>query len=103
MVAFEAPDLDFWENECPSDCKFKQLKTVKLTDLCGAPHEMGLIKFLLANSPILEKMTIAPCIYDTEVKLEMLIELVSFRRASPLAVIKYLPGEDGIPVFISQE
>ncbi|KAK9676438.1 hypothetical protein RND81_11G077100 [Saponaria officinalis] len=103
MVAFEAPDVDFWEIECPSDCKFRQLKTVRMTDLCGAPHEMGLIKFLLENSPILEKMTIAPCIYITEVKLDMLVALVSFRRASPLAFIKFLPGEDGIPVFVGQE
>ncbi|XP_074296031.1 F-box/FBD/LRR-repeat protein At1g13570-like isoform X2 [Silene latifolia] len=103
MVAFEAPDLDFWETECPSDCKFKQLKTVRMTDLCGAPHEMRLIKFLLENSPVLGSMTIAPCIYITEVKLDMLIELVSFRRASSLATIKFLPGDDGIPVFIGQE
>ncbi|GAB4840208.1 hypothetical protein Ancab_020973 [Ancistrocladus abbreviatus] len=54
LVALEAPDLDFWESQCPSDCTFKCLKTVKLTDMCGVPHEMELIRFLLRNSPALK-------------------------------------------------
>lgn len=89
-LAIEAPDLDFWSTECPSDYIFKQLKFVKLTDMCGVPHEMGFIRFLLARSPMLELMAIAPCIYAMESQLKMLIELVRFQRASAHAEISFV-------------
>ncbi|XP_021755473.1 F-box/FBD/LRR-repeat protein At1g13570-like [Chenopodium quinoa] len=89
-VILDAPNLDFWGTECPPDCTFKQLKTVKMTDMYGVPHEMELIKFLLGNSPALEKMSIVPCIYVTELKVDMLVELVRLRRASPLAEIQFI-------------
>ncbi|XP_021718276.1 F-box/FBD/LRR-repeat protein At1g13570-like [Chenopodium quinoa] len=89
-VILEAPNLDFWEAECPPDCTFKQLKTVKMTDMYGVPHEMELIKILLGNSPALEKMSIVPCVYVTELKVDMLVELVRLRRASPLAEIQFI-------------
>lgn len=90
MVALEMPDLEFWENECPSYCTFKRLQTVKITDVCGVPHEMEFIKFLLEKSPALEKMSITPCMYVTEGRLDMLVELVRFRRASPLAELLFI-------------
>lgn len=90
MAAVEASDFDFWETECPSDCTLKQLKTVKITDLFGVRHEMEFIRFLLGNSPLLEKMSIAPCTYVTEGRVDMLVELVRFRRASPLAEILFV-------------
>lgn len=89
-VMLEAPNLDFWETECPSDYTFKQLKIVKMTDMCGVPHEMELIKFILGNSPVLKKLSIVPCIYVSEVKVDMLVELVRFRRASPQAEILFI-------------
>ncbi|KNA10132.1 hypothetical protein SOVF_147270 [Spinacia oleracea] len=88
-VTLEAPNVDFWETECPSGYTFKRLKTVKMTDMCGVPHEMELIKKLLGNSPVLEKLSIVPCIYVTELKVDMLVELVRLRRASPLAEILF--------------
>ncbi|KAA8532813.1 hypothetical protein F0562_033070 [Nyssa sinensis] len=89
-AAAEAPDLDFWEKECPSGCMFKQLKTVKMTDMFGIPHEMDFIKFLLGNSPVLEIMSVAPSVYVTEGRLNMLIELARFRRASAKAEIIFI-------------
>ncbi|CAO2828447.1 unnamed protein product [Amaranthus hypochondriacus] len=89
-VAQEASNLDFWETECPSDCKFNRLKIVKMTDMSGVPHEMELIKILLGNSPVLEKLSIAPCIYVSEFKVDLLVELVRFRRASPRAEIVFI-------------
>lgn len=86
-TATDAPDLNFWNKECPSNCTLRKLKVVKLTDLCGVPHEMELIKFLLGNSPVLETMGIIPCMYVVESQLKMLIELVKFRRASAQAEI----------------
>ncbi|GLU04839.1 hypothetical protein SLE2022_219680 [Rubroshorea leprosula] len=90
LAAMEAPDLDFWQKECPSDCTIKQLKVVKMTEMSGVPHEMEFIKFLLANSPLLESMTISPCICVMDEKLNMLIELLRFRRASAQAEILFI-------------
>ncbi|GMH01836.1 hypothetical protein Nepgr_003675 [Nepenthes gracilis] len=90
LAALEAPDLDFWDTECPSNCTFKRLQTVKMTDMCGVPHEMELIKFLLGNSPALEMMSITPCLYVTDARINMLIELLRFQRASPRAEIIFI-------------
>ncbi|GMP76904.1 hypothetical protein CsSME_00033377 [Camellia sinensis var. sinensis] len=87
-TATEAPDLDFWEKECPSDCTVSLLETVKMTDMSGVPHEMEFIKFLLRNSPMLETMSITPSVYYG--RLNMLIELVRFRRASAQAEIIFI-------------
>ncbi|GLT91707.1 hypothetical protein SLE2022_095830 [Rubroshorea leprosula] len=89
LPAIGAPDLDFWEKECPSDCTLKRLRDVKMTDMSGVPHEMEFIKFLLANSPVLESMTISPCVV-MDGKVHMLIELLRFRRASPQAEILFI-------------
>ncbi|KAF7808969.1 F-box/FBD/LRR-repeat protein [Senna tora] len=89
-TATDAPDLDFWRKECPSDCTLKKLKLVKLTDMCGVPHEMEFIKYLLGSSPVLETMSIMPCMYVMESQLKMLIELVKFRRASAQAEIIFV-------------
>ncbi|XP_023511542.1 F-box/FBD/LRR-repeat protein At1g13570-like [Cucurbita pepo subsp. pepo] len=90
VAASEAPDLDFWENECPSNCTFGKLKVVKTTDMSGVPHEMEFIKYLLRNCPVLETMSIRPCVYVTDRRLNMLIELLRFRRASPQAEILFI-------------
>ncbi|KAG8366513.1 hypothetical protein BUALT_Bualt17G0087800 [Buddleja alternifolia] len=88
--AVRGPDLQFWEEKFSLDCRLRQLKTVKLTDVSGVPHEMKFIKYLLQHSPCLEKMSITPSVYVTEGRLNMLIELVSFRRASPQASIVFI-------------
>lgn len=88
LAAIEAPDLCFWAKECPKDCTFQHLEIVKMTDMSGVPHELEFIKFLLANSPALETMSIAPCVYVMDGKFNiLLIELLRFRRASARAQI----------------
>ncbi|KAF5946913.1 hypothetical protein HYC85_017141 [Camellia sinensis] len=77
-TATKALDLDFWEKECPSDCTFSLLETVKMTDMSSVPHEMEFIKFLLRNSPMLETMSITTSVYVTDGRLHMWIELVRF-------------------------
>lgn len=91
--ATEAPDFDFWENECPCDCTFEQLKIVKMTDMSGVPHEMGFIEFLLGCSPVLEIMSISPSMYVTKGRLNLLIELLRFRRASAEAEIIFVQDQ----------
>ncbi|CAN1152114.1 F-box/FBD/LRR-repeat protein At1g13570 [Linum perenne] len=85
----EAPDFKFWDKECPRDFIFNQLSHVKITDMSGAPNEMEFIKFLLANSPALEVMSITPAACETETRMYMLIELLRFRRASHEAEISF--------------
>ncbi|KAK4371095.1 hypothetical protein RND71_010570 [Anisodus tanguticus] len=81
-------DLDFWEKDWPSDCIFSKLKIVHMTDFSGLPHEIAFIKFLLGHSPVHEQMIVAPTIYVTDKVVKMLIDLLTFRRASPLATVK---------------
>ncbi|XP_050221212.1 F-box/FBD/LRR-repeat protein At1g13570-like [Mercurialis annua] len=90
LAAVEAPDLDFWLKECPKNCTFEKLKGVKMTDMSGVPHEMEFIKFLLANSPVLETLSITPCVYVMDGRVNMLVELLKFRRASALAEILFI-------------
>ncbi|KAM1633193.1 hypothetical protein ACFXTN_010290 [Malus domestica] len=90
LAAIEASDLDFWEKQCPSDCTFRRLKVVKMTDMSGVPHEMEFMKFLLKKSPVLEMMSVTPCAYVLEGQLNMLIELARFKRASPEAEVIFI-------------
>lgn len=64
-----------------------------MTDMSGVPHEMGFIKFLLRNSPVLEIMSITPSVYVTEGRLNLLIELLRFKRASAEAEIIFVQDQ----------
>lgn len=75
------------------DGMFNKLKTVKLTDMSGMPHEMGFIEFILEHAPILEVMTIAPSSYTTDGRFNMLINLARFRRASAKAEVIFIQEE----------
>lgn len=89
-VSSEVLDLDFWENECPSGCALKCLRTVRMTDISGLLNEMRFIKFLLENSPILKIMSVTPSVYVIVQRgMQMVIELLEFQRVSPLARIKF--------------
>ncbi|GAA0176110.1 hypothetical protein LIER_29165 [Lithospermum erythrorhizon] len=88
--ATESYDPDFYENQFPADCKFKHLRTVKITDVTGMPLEMAFIKLLLGHSPALEVITITPSVYVADGKLNMLVSLLRFRRASSLAELIFI-------------
>ncbi|KAK1387375.1 FBD domain-containing protein [Heracleum sosnowskyi] len=90
IAASEASDLNFRETDCPTGCTLKRLKTVKISDLSGVPHEMEFLKFLLKNSPVFEVMSILPGIYVSCGKLHVVIELLRFRRASAKAEIIFI-------------
>ncbi|CAH9124170.1 unnamed protein product [Cuscuta epithymum] len=82
-------DLQIWEKWLPANCEFKKLKSVKMTDFFAMLHEMAFIKFLLAHSPVLESMTVTPSFCIADRQLKALIDLLSYRRASPLATIQF--------------
>lgn len=67
-----------------------QLRLVKIVGISGIKQELSFINFLLANSPVLEKMTVKPA--SMEGGMEMAKELLRFRRASSQAEIIYLDG-----------
>lgn len=70
----------------------KQLREVTIAGVTCLERELNFIKFVLANSPVLEKMTVKPAALDGswEMLRELMRELLSFRRASPRAKIIYL-------------
>ncbi|KAJ6320769.1 hypothetical protein OIU78_016042 [Salix suchowensis] len=67
---------------------FGQLRQVKIAGISGTRSELDCIKFLLSNSPVLEQMTVRPA--PNEGGLEMVKELLRFRRASTRAEVIYM-------------
>ncbi|KAG5542241.1 hypothetical protein RHGRI_021943 [Rhododendron griersonianum] len=78
---------NIWEEDY-YNCPFNQLRLVKVVGIFGVRCELDFINFLLANSPVLERMTVKPA--SNEIGWELLKELVRFRRASVRAEIIYL-------------
>ncbi|PSS17223.1 F-box/FBD/LRR-repeat protein, partial [Actinidia chinensis var. chinensis] len=70
------------------NCPFNQLRLVQVADIVGVRCEMNVIYFLLANSPVLERMTVRPAFNN--MRCELLEELVVFPRASARAEIIFL-------------
>ncbi|PSS17222.1 F-box/FBD/LRR-repeat protein [Actinidia chinensis var. chinensis] len=69
-------------------CPFNQLRLVQVADIVGVQCEMDFINFLLANSPVLERMTVRPAF--NYMRCELLEELELFPRASVRAEIIFL-------------
>ncbi|KAL5553565.1 hypothetical protein UlMin_040966 [Ulmus minor] len=89
----EADDLNLWEKESLLRCKFEKLRVVKMKDMCGFSHEMELIKFLLSRSSVLETMYVIPSVNVINGRMNILIELVRFRRASAQAEILFIKNK----------
>ncbi|XP_055828507.1 F-box/FBD/LRR-repeat protein At1g13570-like isoform X2 [Solanum dulcamara] len=76
-----------------SDVTFNHLKEVKLGCLSGTASELLLIKFLLAESPVLERMLIDRRYLDhqhLDTRLQIFAEISNFSRASPKAEVVYI-------------
>ncbi|XP_021284749.1 F-box/FBD/LRR-repeat protein At1g13570-like [Herrania umbratica] len=78
---------NFWEDDHWSSL-FAHLRLVKVSGISGVKSEMDFIKFLLSNSPVLERLTVKPASQDGE--WELMKELLRFRRASIYAEVIYL-------------
>lgn len=85
-VAAYVPEEDY------ENCLFNQLRSVKIAGISGLKQELNFIKFLLENSPVLEKLTVKPTSVEGgwELLKELMKELLRFRRASVQAQIIYL-------------
>ena len=77
----------FWE-DCHFDCQLTQLKIVKVTGVYGFISDLEMIKFILSNSPVLEKMVVKPA--SVNGGCDFVKKLLRFRRASGRAEIIYL-------------
>ncbi|XP_047342301.1 F-box/FBD/LRR-repeat protein At1g13570-like isoform X2 [Impatiens glandulifera] len=84
-IVYEALDL---QGEDPYSCPFNQLYNIKIASISGVKCELDFIKFLLASSPMLEKMTVKPSSNDRG--WELMKELLRFRRASVQAEVIYV-------------
>ncbi|XP_047974997.1 F-box/FBD/LRR-repeat protein At1g13570-like [Salvia hispanica] len=67
---------------------FNQLRLIKIVGISGIRQELSFINFLLANTPVLERMTVKPSSVDSG--WDLVKELLRFRRASMFAEIIYL-------------
>lgn len=67
---------------------FNQLRLIKIVGISGVTQELSFISFLLANTPVLERMTVKPASVDSG--WDLVKELLRFRRASVFAEIIYL-------------
>ncbi|KAK6115406.1 hypothetical protein DH2020_035086 [Rehmannia glutinosa] len=67
---------------------FNRLRFIKIVGISGIMQELNFINFLLANTPVLERMTVKPASMDSG--WELVKELLRFRRASTFAEIVYL-------------
>ncbi|KAK9947138.1 hypothetical protein M0R45_012572 [Rubus argutus] len=77
----------FWvDDNCNGP--FAQLRLVKITGISSIKSEVDFIRFLLSNSPMLEKMSVKPA--SVNYGWELVKKLLRFKRASANAEIIYL-------------
>ncbi|KAL5995867.1 hypothetical protein ACLOJK_025939 [Asimina triloba] len=82
--------MDFWEERVNLDCVLCRLQTVKFKHIYGEKVEVEFMKFLLANSPVLDKMVIKPYAISKKRRRSILKELRQAQNASARAKILYL-------------
>ncbi|KAL3323455.1 hypothetical protein AABB24_037880 [Solanum stoloniferum] len=76
-----------------SDMTFSHLREIRLYAFAGRTSEMQLIKLLLANSPVLERMLIDRRLLDDDsldTRLKVFAEVSSYSCASPKAEVLYV-------------
>ncbi|KAK2983919.1 hypothetical protein RJ640_017840 [Escallonia rubra] len=88
--AVSDPGIEFWEEKCTMG----QLRTVKFTAVEGLTTELKFIKYILACSPLLEKVyvereEVADASAGLMTGFMISKELMRFRRASPKAEVMY--------------
>lgn len=83
--------LDNFRVEDNVNCMLSQLQVVRLNHLHGLRAELEIIKFLLAQSPVLQTMFIHRNeAIKTDAALIMAEEMMEFPRASPKLLFKHL-------------
>ncbi|XP_004250540.1 F-box/FBD/LRR-repeat protein At1g13570-like [Solanum lycopersicum] len=73
-----------------SDVTFSHLREIRVYAVDGRTSEMQLIKLLLANSPVLERMLIDQRLLDLDTRLKVFAEVSNYSRASPEAEVLFV-------------
>ncbi|XP_058756676.1 F-box/FBD/LRR-repeat protein At1g13570-like [Vicia villosa] len=83
--------------ELESDSCCLKLQTVKIYIGASSHHAMSLIKFILANSPLLKTLTLYRIYdeFDAPILLNFLQDLLRMKRASPAAQVDFLHSTYG--------
>ncbi|KAJ4952483.1 hypothetical protein NE237_029315 [Protea cynaroides] len=83
------PAMDLQEAKDQLECTFNKLRVVNISELSGMEIELEVVKFILANSPMLEIMIINHAIIGIGIGnvLALVKKLLGFKRASPQAEI----------------
>ncbi|XP_043694059.1 F-box/FBD/LRR-repeat protein At1g13570-like [Telopea speciosissima] len=82
------PVVDLQEAKDQLECTFNKLRVVYISEFSGMEIDLVLVKFILANSPMLETMKIK---FGIGIEpLPLLKQLLQFKRVSPHAEIVYL-------------
>ncbi|KAF8407748.1 hypothetical protein HHK36_006883 [Tetracentron sinense] len=89
---FKDLEEDFWEAQGHLDCSMNHLRVVRVSDIVGIQPELQFMKFLLANSPVLEILSVIPRSEIIVDKTMIMKELLRFQRASVIAEIVYTPN-----------
>ncbi|XP_058724958.1 F-box/FBD/LRR-repeat protein At1g13570-like [Vicia villosa] len=76
-----------WEDTFSRPATPFQVRHVTLDNISGCKSELDFIQFLLLYSPVLEKMTVKPL---PTLRLELMTELIRFKRASGEAEVIYV-------------
>ncbi|KAK1375087.1 hypothetical protein POM88_031280 [Heracleum sosnowskyi] len=82
----KAADLDFWENECPTNFTFKYLERVKMSGV-STGNCMELLKCLLGCSPVLKVMSVSPC-DNCNGKMKMADEVLHYFVSSQILIVE---------------
>ncbi|KAF6141365.1 hypothetical protein GIB67_021181 [Kingdonia uniflora] len=65
------------------DVSLNQIESARFYMVHGTDLEMGFIKYILGNSPVLKKMTVVPEKSLPNIAIKMTKELLQFERSSP--------------------
>ncbi|KAL8032014.1 hypothetical protein ABFX02_13G066300 [Erythranthe guttata] len=81
------------EPEQVPTCRLSRLRTTKLVGIKGNLYELEIIKYLLRNAKVMEKMEIvySRCLLRNQ-KNNMIEEISTFQRGSSVCEVRYLQG-----------
>ncbi|KAL7087545.1 hypothetical protein ACP275_13G073700 [Erythranthe tilingii] len=81
------------EPEQVPTCRLSRLRTTKLVGIKGNLYELEIIRYLLRNAKVMEKMEIvySRCLVPNQ-KINMLEEISTFQRGSSVCEVRYLQG-----------
>ncbi|CAI0405155.1 unnamed protein product [Linum tenue] len=88
--AAQAAVLEFWEEDKHPTCSLDQLCNARVRSFHGDDSEMRFIKFVMANSPKLNEMTVEPIINPDYNEIVIIAQLMDLPQASEKGKVNYV-------------